>query len=127
MFQLREEHLAAFRADALIDHLRRHHPDAIAGLDETTLRARVVEAVGRADRHGLTTPRALAFFVTTAFVVGRRFDEEPAIRDALVRADLPPDRRVAQLLRVVTEADWARARDRSGPDAGPGTITLAGA
>lgn len=98
--------------DALVDHVRTHHAEDIEGLNDATVRARVAEARVRADQYGLGRAQCLAFFVASTFVLGPRFDEEPAIRDVLTRHDLEPEDRIIRLLQSLTEQDWSRAKNR---------------
>jgi hypothetical protein len=84
-------------ADKLLEHTRR-------GLDS---------AIG----HGLTTLQDIMGFLTLRHKFGERFDEFPAVRKFLARADLPAGNRIQLMMLTLPLAIWdvVKRRTPSGP------------
>ena len=91
-------------------HLRREHPELIAGLDDATLEARVRASFARARACGITWRRNLLCFAGLSLLIAPRFDEHPPIRRILHDANTDPEDRLDHAVRVTTESDWEAAK-----------------
>jgi hypothetical protein len=106
--------------DDLCRHLRDHHGEAVAPLDDPALRERVAAGIARARAHGLSARSRVGFFVALLFEIGPSFDEHPRVRQVLAgpvggRPQPPgagkrsPDERLASLTSVLTREEWEEA------------------
>ncbi|MDR2990728.1 MAG: hypothetical protein LBU72_02115 [Burkholderiaceae bacterium] len=90
--------------DKLLEHTRR-------GLDS---------AIG----HDLSTLQDIMGFLTLRHVFGERFDEFPAVRKFLVRADLPTGNRIQLMMLTLPPLIWDVVQRRTPP--GPSAPIRAG-
>ena len=97
--------------DRTVDHVRRFHPRAVAGLTALQLRARVVHCIDRGRAQGLTWEYSLTVFVAHMLTLCPTFDEHPEIRRVLDDGSLLPDERIDALLREVPDAAWQQVAD----------------
>jgi hypothetical protein len=74
-FQARAEESFVER---VVAHLSDRHAVLVAGIGSGELEGRVKAAIARGRRHGFTWESSLAWFVVSTFLVGPRFDEDPA-------------------------------------------------
>jgi hypothetical protein len=116
MFQIRTAQLSAFQDEferafpaRVVEHLRKHHAQAIAGLGGEPLRALVSERIRRARSYGLTWESTIAAFVAMTFAIAPEFDRHPSIRRILHDEKIPPNSRLEGLLEQLTESEWAEA------------------
>jgi len=108
VFQLRDDHLNAFRQtaatgfeDRAVGHLRQELPTQTAPFSDGDLRQRVRSCVVRCRAYALTSERQIIRFVDTSYLIGEFFDSDPQqswTRDVLQARDLSPDERSALLL-----------------------------
>jgi hypothetical protein len=108
MFELREDHLTAFRntaaanfEDRAVAHLRKELPDQTAGLTDDDLRRRIRSSMNRGRQYGLTSERQLMRFVDADFLLGDSFEVDPqqSWSAAILRdPDYSADERSALLL-----------------------------
>lgn len=84
MFQIRDDHMNAFREtarenfeDRAIAHARAELPRQTASLSDDDLRQRVRSAVDRGRQYGFTTERDVICFFDTGLILGESFDSDP--------------------------------------------------
>ncbi len=107
LFQEREEERFVDRTTA---YFRVKFADAIAHLDEVTLRRMVQAGIARARRHGLTWESSLVRFLLLMFQVAPNFDQHPAFARALSDVALPEAARMAEIFERVTPEEWREAQ-----------------
>jgi hypothetical protein len=96
---LAEGRRAAY-VDRLAAHVRALYPEAVWSTPPEDLRRRLDAAVTRALGYGLATEAQAAYFVELTFLLGERFDEDPAYpwaREILDDASLGGDAKKAAL------------------------------
>jgi hypothetical protein len=113
MLRIRKEQLPALRSVALDDfvdrgaaHLRRQLPALVAHFTAQELRERVRACIPRCDSYRLTSPYDIMCFVDATFLLGERFDEDPAhawAADLLGDDVLAPATKADRLLRIACE------------------------
>jgi DNA invertase Pin-like site-specific DNA recombinase len=94
----------------LCRHLRVHHSNAVARFSEEELREEVARGIERARAHGLYARSKVGFFVALLFEIGPAFDEHPRIRRLLASRRCPPDDRITEIVRAMSEEEWEQAR-----------------
>ncbi|MCC7155758.1 MAG: hypothetical protein IT161_14380 [Bryobacterales bacterium] len=95
--------------DAVVGHLCEHQPEEVAGLTDGEIRRRAAIGIERARQFGFEQPATVVAYVSLLFVAGPHFDEQPAIRKALIEPSVPPDVRIAKLFEQTRESDWDEA------------------
>ncbi|HEV2763897.1 MAG TPA: hypothetical protein VGV38_13025 [Pyrinomonadaceae bacterium] len=96
-------------AARLVGYLREHHAEAVAGLDDDTLKARALLGVRRARSYGLTWDSKVAAFVALMFEISPSFDRHPRIREGLTDRNVAPNYRLDILLNRTSDQDWMEA------------------
>jgi len=121
VFVIRDEQLAELNRAAIKDFvlrmetfIRENHPKAVEGLDDETLRRRLIYGLRRAKSYGLTRENTLTAFVALMFSVGPNFDEQPSIRQLLRNDKLSPDDRIQTLAELPGE-EWKQAVRNANP------------
>jgi hypothetical protein len=116
MLTIREAQMAALEragmrafARQLCGVLRQSYAELVGSLDDVTLLDRVARGVERAHALGMRIESSYLAFVVLMFHVGPRFDEHPAVRQALNDSALPPDNRLEHLSARVSAAEFADA------------------
>ena len=71
------------------------------------LQAHTRRGLDQAVVHRLTAIQDVIEFLTLRHQFGERFDEFPAVRKFLARNDLPPTRRIQQMMLELPTAIWA--------------------
>lgn len=71
------------------------------------LQAHTRRGLDRAVAHNLTAIQDVIEFLTLRHAFGERFDEFPAVKKFLSRNDLPPTRRIQQMMLELPAAIWA--------------------
>lgn len=66
-------------AARLREFLRSSEPRALAGLDDAVVERRLLMAIERASRHGITDFQSVAVFFLAMLRGGPHFDEHPAV------------------------------------------------
>ena len=112
------------REPAIADHVRQ-----VWKLDEQSwpqdkLLAHTQRGLDRAVGWNLTTQQDILGFLVLRHQFGERFDEFPAVRKFLSRTDLPPVKRIQQMMLTLPLAIWDVVARRTPP--GPSTSTLPG-
>ena len=118
MFQLRDQHAAAFRDSAIdrfqarmVRHCRQYVGPFVAKETDEAICNRVRESIPRARDYGLGTEQQVARFVDTTYLLGVDFDKSPRyvpLRDVLVSEYFDADERSYIVLR----AAWQIASGR---------------
>ena len=90
-------------------------PEIVAGMPRETFERRVRVGIDRADTYEIEQFADLAAFVYFMFKVGPDFDEYPPFQALLTDEDLSPDDRMATLVEVATDQDWAAAQEGCEP------------
>ena len=120
MFKIRQEQAAVFRREALqrfednaVRHLRTHLPGPTGGYTDGELRRRVRDGVPRSTVYGLASEQQVMCFVDTTFLLGERFDTDPAHdwaakRHSTARSSGPARRRLSSWRRRRTSSTARR-------------------
>ena len=95
--------------ELVFDHMCEEQPEAVAELSDDAIRRLIKEGVGRAEQLGLDTEGSVTAYVSLLFVVGSRFDEQPAIRRILTDRSIPADDRIRKMMVDTSESDWEQA------------------
>src|SRR4029079_12112698 len=106
MFKIRGEHMDAQSKavregfeDRLVEFLRGEFPEAKKEPD-AEIRVVVHEQVDRAIGYGLAAERQAAIYLTTAWLLGKAFDEEcPGARDILTSPLYAPEEKADRLAK----------------------------
>lgn len=106
MFKIRGEHIDAQSKvvregfeDRLVEFLRGQFPEAKDEPD-AELRSAVHEQVERALGYGLQAERHVAMYLTTAWLLGQKFDDEfPGAKEILTHALYTPDEKAERLAK----------------------------
>jgi hypothetical protein len=114
VFELRDDHMAAFQEVSLEDfayraeeYLRSAYPAEAESLTPEALRARVMECVDRAEKYGLELEEHIVDFVAATLVLGKAFDGDSgqeSAREILTHPGWSPGRKHLELGRVVEAA-----------------------
>lgn len=102
MLQIREEHDAAFREEALIDyqdrmlmHLERFFPEHCEALGEENTRLLIEHGIERAATYDIVSERDVCLFIDLMLALGVDFDESdkyPWARELLTDENAPEPR-----------------------------------
>lgn len=95
--------------DAVVEHLCEHQPESVAELSDGEIRRRAAIGIERARQFGFEKPATVVAYVSLLFVAGPQFDQQPAIRKALMEPSVPPDVRMTKLFERTRESDWDEA------------------
>src|SRR5262245_27294341 len=114
MLIIRREQISAFHevayeilTGAVRDHVARNCAGAVSDWPESVLDARVRLGIKRARSHGLTWSSTITAFVALMVEISPKFDEHPAVREALDRGDRESaDRQMEALGTAVPDAVW---------------------
>lgn len=122
VLRIRSEQMAAFRSSRervfarwLLGYLREHDEGVIRPWSDAEVLRRIVLALPRARRHGVSDPVALADFFVAMVTHGFDFDQHPAVRAILADPALPADARVHAIWKRTTPATWAEIASRADP------------
>ena len=118
MLVIRREQIAAFVhdrdvrfADLISRDLRASGLAAAVQLPEEELQQRVLAALARGRAWGIQSPTALWDFIAAAFQISPLFDQHPRVREILGDSSIPPDARMAEVLRRLDDQDWLEIRN----------------
>jgi hypothetical protein len=112
----------------IIDHLLQDYSDSkvklpdggdftVSTLPSETLRSLVEMAIAKARKYELTYESTIASFVVMMFDVAPNFDEHRLCGVLLGDEEKPPDERVKELPKVLTEKNWDAIREGYDPNA----------
>lgn len=105
----------------IAEHLRADYPQArvrlpdednytVEGLPEEKLHELVRSGIRRARSYGLTLESSIAGFVAVMFEVAPNFDTHRLCQVLLNDEEVEPDRRLDEMLDVLTEKNWESIR-----------------
>lgn len=124
LFRLRTEHLVGFQplierdfVTRLCEHIRKYHAAATEGMSDDVLRQRVMNGVARAKGYGLQLEATLAGFVALMFEFAPNFDKHASFHEILRDPEVPPEKRVDELVDLSSEEDWEAVEKNSDPAA----------
>lgn len=90
---------------------------AVEDLPEETLHSLVRTGIARARGHGLGLESSIAAFVAVMFEVAPNFDTHRLCEVLLADEEVEPDRRLDELLKVLTEKNWKSVKESYDPQA----------
>ncbi len=90
----------------MVAHLQKWFPDECSALGDEGMRLRIRTGMARAEPYGLVGRRDVCKFIDVSFVLGPKFDQDPALPWAariLAARDLDPSAKADQLVAAALE------------------------